>query len=66
MSIHDTYQHYKRGMYRKLYDGYLERTGEPVVIYQALDGDDRRIWVRPLEEWLEKFKPILVSPTNEP
>ncbi len=43
-----THRHYKGGLYRELMRGRREGSGEPMVAYQAENGD---IWFRPVEEF---------------
>ena len=52
------FRHRKRGhIYQVISTGILERTMEPVVIYQS--EDDGRIWVRPVGEFTDgRFEPI--------
>ena len=46
------YRHFKGGEYQVLHVGYHSETGEEMVVYQALYGENR-IWVRPAAMWDE-------------
>lgn len=46
------YKHYKGERYKVLYTATHSETLEPVVVYQALYGE-QGIWVRPLEMFCE-------------
>lgn len=46
------YRHYKGGEYRVLYVAKHSETLEPMVVYQALYGE-QGIWVRPASMWNE-------------
>ncbi len=47
------YRHYKGNRYRVLGEAKHSETLETMVVYQALY-DERGLWVRPLEMFLEK------------
>jgi hypothetical protein len=48
------YQHFKGGLYRVIAVGKIEATGEDVVVYETLyDNPVSRVWVRPLNNFLE-------------
>ena len=49
------YEHVKGNRYRVLTLARLEATLEEVVVYQSLD-DPKECWVRPLQEFLARFK----------
>jgi len=46
------YRHFKGGEYRVLYVAKHSETLEPMVVYQALYGE-QGIWVRPASMWNE-------------
>lgn len=46
------YRHFKGNEYRLLYVARHSETLEPMVVYQALYGE-QRIWVRPAAMWNE-------------
>ena len=46
------YRHFKGNLYRLLYVAKHSETLEPMVVYQALYGD-QGIWVRPATMWNE-------------
>ena len=46
------YRHFKGNLYRLLYVAKHSETLEPMVVYQALYGD-QGIWVRPAAMWNE-------------
>lgn len=47
------YRHFKGNEYRVLYNANHSETLEPIVVYQALYGE-QGIWVRPLNMWNER------------
>lgn len=47
------YQHFKGNRYRLLYVATHSETMEPMVVYQALYGQ-QGIWVRPAKMWTEE------------
>lgn len=47
------YRHFKGNLYRLLYLAKDSETLEPVVVYQALYGE-QGVWVRPASMWLEQ------------
>lgn len=49
------YRHFKGNEYRLLYIATHSETLEPMVVYQALYGDNG-IWVRPLSMWTEEVE----------
>lgn len=52
----DLHIHKKTGnIYRVLHVGQMESTQHEMVVYQSTE--DRRIWIRPLPEFNEKFTP---------
>jgi len=46
------YRHFKGGEYRVLHNAQCSETLEPLVVYQALYGE-QGIWVRPMSMWNE-------------
>lgn len=44
------FRHYKGADYECVAEAIIEATGEPVVVYRALDGD-KQVWVRPASEF---------------
>ncbi len=46
------YRHFKGNVYRVLYTARHSESLEPMVVYQALYGD-QGIWVRPVSMWDE-------------
>ncbi len=46
------YRHFKGGEYEVVDTAYHSETGEEMVVYRALYGDNR-LWVRPKEMWNE-------------
>ncbi|MBR2047448.1 MAG: DUF1653 domain-containing protein [Oscillospiraceae bacterium] len=46
------YRHFKGNLYRLLYVAKHSETLEPMVVYQALYGE-QGIWVRPAHMWTE-------------
>ena len=46
------YRHFKGGEYRLLFLARHSETGEPMVVYRALYGE-QGIWVRPASMWNE-------------
>lgn len=46
------YRHFKGGEYRVLGTATHSETGEVLVVYRALYGE-QALWVRPLSMWLE-------------
>lgn len=68
-----THEHYKGGLYRELMRGRREGSAEPMVAYQAENGD---VWFRPVDEfdaeidpgggWMRRYEPIPHSPPAEP
>ena len=58
------WQHYRGGNYVVLGFAYLEATKEPMVVYQALQGNFD-VYVRPLVEWQEQTAPA-VGPDGLP
>ena len=46
------YRHFKGNMYKLLYVAKHSETLEPMVVYQALYGE-QGIWVRPASMWFE-------------
>jgi len=46
------YQHYKGGKYRVLGVAEHEATGEPLVVYRGMNGENK-LWARPLEVFME-------------
>ena len=46
------YRHFKGGEYRLLFLARHSETGEPMVVYRALYGE-QWIWVRPASMWNE-------------
>lgn len=56
--IWTVWQHAKGGIYTVLDNCIIEATDAPAVMYSSLDRRDREDkWVRPLEEFLDKFTP---------
>lgn len=51
------WEHRSGNYYRVLHNGYLEATNTPVVIYRSISNFSD-IWVRPLSEWHERFRPV--------
>ena len=49
------YRHFKGNLYRLLYVAKHSETLEPMVVYQALYGD-QGIWVRPASMWNERVE----------
>lgn len=49
------YRHFKGGEYRVLGTATHSETGEVLVVYRALYGE-QALWVRPLSMWLETVK----------
>ena len=49
------YRHFKGNRYRLLYVARLSETLEPMVVYQALYGE-QGIWVRPAHMWTEQVE----------
>ena len=49
------YRHFKGGEYRVLYTARHSETQAPMVVYQALYGE-QGIWVRPAEMWNERVE----------
>ena len=49
------YRHFKGNQYRLLYVAKHSETLEPMVVYQALYGD-QGIWVRPASMWNERVE----------
>ena len=49
------YRHFKGNLYRLLYVAKHSETLEPMVVYQALYGD-QGIWVRPASMWSERVE----------
>ena len=49
------YRHFKGNQYRLLYVAKHSETLEPMVVYQALYGD-QGIWVRPASMWSERVE----------
>lgn len=47
------YRHFKGNLYRLLYAAKHSETMEPMVVYQALYGE-QGIWVRPASMWTEQ------------
>ena len=47
------YRHFKGNLYRLLYVAKHSETLEPMVVYQALYGE-QGIWVRPAHMWSEQ------------
>ena len=47
------YRHFKGNLYRLLYVAKHSETLEPMVVYQALYGE-QGIWVRPAAMWTEQ------------
>lgn len=52
----DLYQHYKGHIYRYKGLAKLEATNELMVIYESLE--TKITYVRPFNEWAQKFKKI--------
>lgn len=52
MIIPGIYRHYKGNNYRVLYEATHSETLEPMVVYQAMYGE-QGIWVRPARMWNE-------------
>jgi hypothetical protein len=50
-----THKHVKGGLYRKIGEGRIEATLEPVVVYESMEGE---IWVRPTANFNERFAPL--------
>ena len=50
-----TYQHYKGNVYMAMAIARNEKTLDEMVVYQSLQNDEE-VWVRPLNEFLEKVK----------
>ena len=46
------YRHFKGGEYEVLCVAYHSETGEEMVVYRALYGE-QKVWVRPKKMWLE-------------
>ena len=49
------YRHFKGNRYRLLYVATHSETMEPMVVYQALYGE-QGIWVRPASMWTEQVE----------
>ena len=49
------YRHFKGNLYRLLYVAKHSETLEPMVVYQALYGE-QGIWVRPAHMWNEQVE----------
>lgn len=49
------YRHYKGKKYRVLFVGQHTETGESLIVYQALYGN-QAIWIRPLSMFQEKVE----------
>ena len=49
------YRHFKGNLYRLLYVAKHSETLEPMVVYQALYGQ-QGLWVRPAAMWLEQVE----------
>ncbi|MBE5745302.1 MAG: DUF1653 domain-containing protein [Clostridiales bacterium] len=49
------YRHFKGGEYEVLSLAYHSETGEEMVVYRALYGDNK-VWVRPASMWDEKIE----------
>lgn len=49
------YQHFKGNKYRVLYIAQHSETLEPMVVYQALYGENG-VWVRPASMWNEHIE----------
>ena len=68
------YRHFKGNEYRLLYVAKHSETLEPMVVYQALYGE-QGIWVRPVSMWNEwvdrddyhgpRFYPIDIDPSRD-
>jgi len=50
------YQHYKGDIYKFHFQAEDEHTGAPLAVYES--GETGTIFVRPMEEFEEKFKAI--------
>ncbi len=49
------YRHFKGGEYEVLTTAYSSETGEEMVVYRALYGENK-VWVRPASMWFEKVE----------
>ena len=49
------YRHFKGNEYKVLALAYHSETGEEMVVYQALYGENK-IWVRPASMWEERIE----------
>lgn len=54
--IHGIYKHYKGNLYIVEDIGYHSETGDKLVIYRALYGDNK-LWCRPYDMFLEELSP---------
>ena len=48
------YRHFKGGEYEVLTLAYDSETGEEMVVYRALYGENK-VWVRPAKMWFEEI-----------
>ena len=56
------WQHWKGGVYRFLCTVTIEATDTPAACYMSMDPAKRDdFWVRPMAEFLERFKPLDIS-----
>ena len=55
MKINHLYCHYKGGIYTLLHIAQSERDGSEQAVYRGADG---KVLVRPMREFLEKFREV--------
>ena len=55
MKLNQTFRHHKGGIYTLLHIAQSERDGSEQAVYR---GEDGKIWVRPMSEFLEKFSEV--------
>lgn len=55
MVVKGKYRHFKGGEYEVLHVARHSETGEEMVVYRALYGE-QEIWVRPIKMWQETVK----------
>lgn len=59
LTFYRCYEHYKGGIYFLIAQGKLESLGEESEEYCVYkSAKDEQVWIRPLAEFKEKFKPI--------
>lgn len=64
LETHSLYKHYKGKLYYVIGEALHTETGEEMVVYHALYGDNE-MFVRPMEMFLSKVEKDVQNPTGQ-